>query len=92
MKKVILFFMMIFTLCTTLTFADKSRFSESDTVIDTMFIDSPEGLRVRDKPSLKSNRLCSVPHRLPVTIVAIGDHDYWNPIMAEHQKKADAAY
>ena len=75
MKKVILFFMMIFTLCTTLAFADKSRFFESGKVIDTMFIDSPEGLRVRDKPSLKSNRLCSVPHRLPVKIVAIGKEE-----------------
>ena len=146
MKKLILIFTMIFTIGVSLAFADKSRFYENGSVIDTMYVDSPEGLRVRDKPSLKSNRLCGLTHQLPVKVVAIGReetidgitapwveilipqyagidnwskyntrtidqivfeaiqwgvsakgtrfeqmyHDYWDPIMAEHQKQADA--
>ena len=73
MKKLILIFTLLFTLCTTLAFADKTRFYENGSVIDTMYVDSKEGLRVRDAPSLKSNRLCGLPHRLPVKVIAIGN-------------------
>ena len=52
--------------------ADKSRFYEGGKVIDTMYVDSEDGLRARDFPSLKSARLCSLPHRLPVKVVAVG--------------------
>ncbi len=82
MKKVILFFMMIFTLCTTLAFADKSRFYQNGKVIDTMYVDSAEGLRVRDKPSLKSNRICGLTHRAPVKIIAVGREDTIDGITA----------
>ena len=78
MKKLITIFTLIFSFAGT-AFADKSRFYENGKVLDTMYVDSPEGLRVRDKPSLKSNRLCGLPHRLcglphrlPVKVVAIG--------------------
>ena len=64
------------------TFADKSRFYEGDKVIDTMYVDSVEGLRVRDKPSLNSNRLFGLVHRFPVKIVAIGKEETIDGITA----------
>ena len=82
MKKLILIFTMIFTIGVSLAFADKSRFYENGSVIDTMYVDSPEGLRVRDKPSLKSNRLCGLTHQLPVKVVAIGREETIDGITA----------
>ena len=72
---------MVFALCVS-AFADKSRFYEDGKVIDTMYVDSPEGLRVRDAPSLKSNRICGLTHRLPVKIVAIGKEETIDGITA----------
>ena len=51
MKKLILIFTLIFVAGIS-AFADKSRFYENGNVLDTMYVDSPEGLRVRDAPSL----------------------------------------
>ncbi|MBP5451084.1 MAG: SH3 domain-containing protein [Treponema sp.] len=82
MKKLISILAIIFSLCTSLAFADKSRFYEDGKVIDTMYVDSPEGLRVRSAPSLKSNRICGLTHRLPVKIVAIGKEEEIDGIMA----------
>ena len=52
--------------------ASASRFYEDGRVRDTMYIDSPEGLRVRGEPSLSAEKRCAVPHRLPVKVVALG--------------------
>ena len=82
MKKLILIFTMIFMAGVSLAFADKSRFYENGSVIDTMYVDSPEGLRVRDKPSLKSNRICGLTHQLPVKVVAIGREETIDGITA----------
>ena len=82
MKKLISILAIIFSLCTSLAFADKSRFYENGKVIDTMYVDSPEGLRVRSAPSLKSNRICGLTHRVPVKIVAIGNEDTIDGITA----------
>ena len=75
-------FIALFLLCAASPFADKSRFYENGTPIDTMFVDSAEGLRVRVSPSLKSNRLCGIPHRLPVKVVAIGKEEKIDGITA----------
>ena len=81
MKKVIC---ILFTLTVLLVsaFADKSRFYENGKVIDTMYVDSEDGLKVRDYPSLKSNRLCGLQHRLPVKVVAIGKEEAIDGITA----------
>ncbi len=63
-------------------FADKSRFYEKEKVIDTMYIDAEDGLRVRDYPSLKSKRVCALPHRLAVKVVAIGREERIDGITA----------
>ena len=79
-KKIIALFA-VSSLCAS-AFADKARFFEDGKVIDTMFVDSPEGLRVRDGPSLKSKRICGVPHRIPVKVVAIGREETIDGITA----------
>ena len=81
MKKVIC---ILFTLTVLLVsaFADKSRFYEDGKIIDTMYVDSEDGLKVRDYPSLKSNRLCGLTHRLPVKIVAVGKEETIDGITA----------
>ncbi|MCR5386854.1 MAG: SH3 domain-containing protein [Treponema sp.] len=81
MKK-IFFILFSLTVLVASTFADKSRFYKNEKVIDTMYVSAEDGLRVRDKPSLKSNRLCGLPHRLPVKVVAIGKEEAINGITA----------
>ena len=72
----------ILTLFAASVFADKKRFYENGKVIDTMYVDAEDGLRVRDFPSLISNRLCALPHRLAVKIVAIGKEETIDGITA----------
>ena len=79
-KNILLAFVLLFAI--TAAFADKSRFYQDGKVIDTMYVDSVEGLRVRDKPALKSNRLCGLVHRLPVKVVAIGKEETIDGITA----------
>lgn len=81
MKKIVCVLFSLIVLVSS-TFADKSLFYENDKVIDTMYVDSEEGLRVRDNPSLKSNRLCGLPHRLTVKVVAIGKEETIDGITA----------
>ena len=64
------------------TFADKTFFYENGKVIDTMYVDSEDGLRVRDYPSLKSSRLCALQHRFPVKVIAIGKEETIDGITA----------
>ena len=81
MKKII---SLLFTLTIifSFAFADKKRFYENGKVIDTMYVDSVDGLKVRDCPSLKSNRICGLKHRFPVKVVAIGKEESIDGITA----------
>ena len=81
MKKLICILFSL-TVLVASSFADKSRFYKDGKVIDTMYVDSVEGLRVREKPSIKSNRLCGLQHRLPVKVVAIGKEETIDGITA----------
>lgn len=81
MKKIICILFSL-TVLVTSVFADKSRFYENGKVIDTLYVDSEDGLRVRDKPSLKSNRICGLTHRFPVKVVAIGKEETVDGITA----------
>ena len=74
MKRSLLIFLLL-SFAIISVFADKSRFFYNGKVIDTMFINSEDGLRVRDKPSLNSKRLCALPYRFPVKVVAIGKEE-----------------
>lgn len=54
MKKIICILFSL-TVLVTSVFADKSRFYENGKVIDTMYVDSEDGLRVRI--NLRSNQI-----------------------------------
>ena len=81
MKKVICI-LFSFVILLTSVFADKSRFYEAGKVINTMYVNSKEGLRVRDKPSLKANRICGLNHRMPIKIISIGKEETIDNITA----------
>ena len=81
MKKLFLI-LSVAVVLSSVAFADKSRFYEGGKVIDTMYVDSEDGLRARDFPSLKSARLCALPHRLPVKVVAVGKEETIDGITA----------
>lgn len=71
MRKLIsLFFVFIVSIIST--FADTSKFYKNNKVIDIMYVNSEDGLRVRDYPSLESNRIYGLTHGLPVKIISIG--------------------
>lgn len=53
-------------------FAEKSRFYEDGRLIDNMYVDATSGLRVRDKPDLSGNKICSLENAVIVKVVAIG--------------------
>ena len=74
MKKIVcVLFSLIFLVSST--FADKSRFYENGKVIDTVYVDSEDGLKVRDYPSLKSNRICGLSHKMRLQVVAVGKEE-----------------
>ena len=64
-----------FTVLIASLFADKSRFYENGKVIDTVYVDSEDGLKVRDYPSLKSNRICGLSHKMRLQVVAVGKEE-----------------
>jgi len=74
MKKIICILFTLLFLITSL-FADKSRFYVNGKVVDRMYVNAEDGLKVRDYPSLKSNRLCGLSYRFPVKVVAIGKEE-----------------
>ncbi|MBQ2354700.1 MAG: hypothetical protein IKQ23_13460 [Treponema sp.] len=81
MKRIICVLFSLIVLVSS-TFADKSRFYENAKIIDIMYVDSEDGLRVRDFPSLKSNRRCGLTHRFPIKVVAIGKEETIDGITA----------
>ena len=75
MKKLICI-LFTFTVLLAYIFADKSRFYEDGKIIDNMYVNSGDGLRVRDKPGLTgTNKIVSLPHGVIVKIVSIGQEE-----------------
>ncbi|MBR4789284.1 MAG: SH3 domain-containing protein [Treponema sp.] len=81
MKKIICI-LFSFTVLLTSAFADKSRFYKNGKVIDTMYVDAEDGLRVRDYPSLSSDRICGLTYGFPVKVIAIGKEETIDGITA----------
>lgn len=70
------------TLLMAAVFADKSKFYENGKVIGTMYVEPPEGLRVRSQPSLSSEKLATLSYRLGVKIVSVGPEETIDGITA----------
>ncbi len=60
---------------TPVSFLEISRFFENGKVLDTVFINSKEGLNVRVAPDLSADRKCILPNRFPVKIVSVGKQE-----------------
>ena len=59
-----------------------SRFYKDGQLLRVMYVNSPEGLRVRAKPELNSARICRLRHRLVVKPVATAQTDEIDGIKA----------
>jgi len=62
--------------------ADSNKFIVNGKIVNIMYVDSLEGLRVRDNPNLNGNRICNLTHSMPVKIVAIGKETIIDQITA----------
>ncbi|MBP5437124.1 MAG: SH3 domain-containing protein [Treponema sp.] len=70
------------TLLLASLFADKSKFYENGKVIGTMYVEPPEGLRVRSKPSLSADKVATLPYRVGVKILSVGPEETIDEITA----------
>ena len=52
--------------------AETSKYYKNNSLKNTMYVNSPEGLKVRDNPSLSGKRICGLVNALPVKIVEVG--------------------
>ena len=71
MKKTIIFILallLIFPIS-----AKSSRYFKNENLINTMYVNSLEGLKVRDTPTLSGKRICGLVNALPVKIIEIGN-------------------
>ena len=69
MKRNIIFFLIL--IVSSSVFAEKSRFYENNQLLRIMYVNSIEGLRVREKPDLNSKKICTLPYRMVIKIVKI---------------------
>lgn len=62
--------------------ADRAGFFKDGKPLGRMFVDSAEGLRVRERPSLGAARVCGLSHRSPVKVIAVGREETIDGITA----------
>lgn len=60
----------------------KKILRRKEAIPDTMYVNSVDGLKVRDKPSLKSNKICVLTNRFPVKCTALGKQETIDGITA----------
>ncbi len=53
-------------------YAGTNKYFKNQKLVNTMYVDSLEGLRVRNEPSLSAKRVCGLPNALPVKIIEVG--------------------
>lgn len=71
MKKVFLF--LTITIVTLAgIFADKNSFYKDGQLVDVLYVDASSGLRVRDNPTLKAQKIGTVDYRMAVKPVKVG--------------------
>lgn len=72
MKKIIIVLFLFAFACADFWADSTSRFYRNGELLDTMFVNSPEGLKIRDGEGLKSVRIAGVDHRMPLKIIRLG--------------------
>ncbi|MBR4789507.1 MAG: SH3 domain-containing protein [Treponema sp.] len=53
--------------------AKSNKYYKNEKLINTMYVNSLEGLKVRDTPTLSGKRICGLVNALPVKVVEIGN-------------------
>ena len=71
MKKIIV--TVIISLLLTSLYAQNTKYQENGKLIKTCYVNSIEGLKVRDTPSLSGKRVAGLVNALPVKIISVGD-------------------
>ncbi len=71
MKKI--FSILIVLISLTNIFAEDFNFYKNNPTIDLMYVDSPEGLRIRNQPSLNSEKIGVLYDRMIVKVIEIGE-------------------
>lgn len=71
MKKIFVF-LLILSVAFKLS-AESKKYYKNKKLINTMYVNSLEGLKVRDTPSLSGKRICGLVNALPVKIIEIGN-------------------
>lgn len=69
-RKLMLIFAALFLTCSLS--AEQNKYYKKDRLVNTLYVNSIEGLKVRDTPSLNGKRICGLVNALPVKIVAVG--------------------
>ena len=70
MKKYFILSVLIF--CSNFLFSLDARYFENNTNIDYLYVKSPEGLRIRNKPDLSGNKIGVLYDRMKVKIISVG--------------------
>ena len=77
-----LFVIVMFNFTFAFLCADIDTFFEDGKLIETMHINSKEGLRVRETPSLESKKIILLPNNLSIEVVEIGNETIIDGIKA----------
>lgn len=70
MKKYFLLSILIF--CSNFLFSLDAKYFENNKNIDYLYVKSPEGLRIRNKPDLSGNKIGVLYDRMKVKIISVG--------------------
>lgn len=71
MKKFIVLFMSLI-IVSQLT-AESNKYYKNEKLLNTMYVNSNDGLKVRDTPNLSGKRICGLVNAQPVKIIEIGN-------------------
>ena len=71
MKKIIFIICLTTFIFYSLT-SEENKYRKNDQLINTMYVNSLEGLKVRDYPSLSAKKISGLVNALPVKIIEIG--------------------
>lgn len=71
MKKYFILSVLIF--CSNFLFSLDAKYFENNKKIDYLYVKSPEGLRIRNKPDLSGNKIGVLYDRMKIKIISVGE-------------------
>lgn len=64
---------LVLLLCSNFLFSLDSEYFFNNKNIDYLYVNSPEGLRIRNKPDLSANKIGILYDRMKVKIISVGE-------------------